>query len=460
MLSRLIEVGTGMATMGSLNAARLVCVACGGRVSVTDPLTGLADRVGFHDALEKRVAARLEAALHDETDGFAVLLIDLDRFKAVNDTMGHSAGDVLLASVARRLRRAVRGSDVVARLGGDEFAVLLALPAGVDAATTAAKRIIELVSQPYLLDGRVAAVGASVGITLSPPECSAGSEMLLRQADLAMYQAKAAGRGRCMVFAQEMQDQAEARRQLELDLRAALHLGQFELFYQPQMHLAQDALTGFEALIRWRHPERGMVPPDAFIGLAEELGLITAIGEWVLATACAEAAAWPDGYTVAVNVSAQQFESDTLVGAVRHALEVSGLPSGRLELEVTETALLRNGPSTMAQLGAIKATGVQVALDDFGTGYSSLTQLRAFAFDRVKIDRSFIDDEAVVRAVSALCNSLGMRTTVEGIETQQQMTRLRSEGCTDGQGYLLSRPVPAKDVGGLIRGLADAMHKE
>ena len=391
-------------------------------MEVTDPLTGLADRAGFLDALARRVASRLDAVPPDEVDGFAVLLIDLDRFKAINDTMGHPAG------------------------------------AAPDAVTGAAKRIIDLVSQPYLLDGRVAAVGASIGIALSPPDCDTGSEMLLRHADLALYQAKAAGRGRCMVFAQEMQDQAEARRQLEMDLRAALHLGQFELFYQPQLHLAQDELTGFEALIRWRHPERGMVPPDAFIGLAEELGLITPIGEWVLATACAEAAAWPSGYTVAVNVSAQQFEAGTLVGAVRRALDASSLPSGQLELEVTETALLRDGPSTMAQLAAVKAMGVQVALDDFGTGYSSLTQLRAFPFDRVKIDRSFIDDEAVVRAVSALCNSLGMRTTVEGIETQQQMSRLRTEGCTDGQGYLLSRPVPAGEVGGLIHWLAQ--HKD
>ena len=440
-----------MATMGSLNRTGLMCTACGGRVAVTDALTGLADRVGFSGAVELQVAARQETVPPGAGHGFAVLLIDLDRFKAVNDTMGHSAGDALLVAVARRLRRAIRASDFVARLGGDEFAILLAPPAGQDAVAGVAKRIVELLSQPYLLDGRVAAIGTSIGVALSPPECELAGEMLLRQADLAMYQAKQAGRGRFTFFMQHMQDRADERRHLEIDLRAALHLGQFELFYQPQLQLKQNRLTGFEALLRWRHPERGMVPPDRFIGLAEELGLIGAIGEWVLMTACLEAMAWPESYTVAVNVSAQQFESDTLMGTVKRALQASRLPSRRLELEVTETALLRDDLSTMQQLAAIKALGVQVSLDDFGTGYSSLTQLRAFSFDRVKIDRSFVDDEAVVRAISALCNSLGMLTTVEGMETPQQMARLRTDGCTDVQGYLLSRPVPANQVGGLIQ---------
>ena len=446
-----------MTTMGSLKRAGLLCTACGGEVPVLDSLTGLADRAGFQGALEHQVLARPDAASQEADDGFAVLLIDLDRFKAVNDTMGHSAGDTLLVAVAKRLRRAVRTTDAVARLGGDEFAVLLAPPAGRDAVTLVAKRIVGLLSQPYLLDGRVATVGTSVGIALSAPDCGLSGEMLLRHADLAMYQSKQNGRGRFTFFSQEMQDRAEERRQLEMDLRAALHLGEFELFYQPQLKLACDRLTGFEALIRWRHPARGIVPPDRFIGLAEEIGLIGAIGEWVLMAACKEAVAWPHAYTVAVNVSAQQFEGDTLVATVQRALGASGLPSNQLELEVTETALLRDDLSTMDQLMAIKALGVQVSLDDFGTGYSSLTQLRAFAFDRVKIDRSFVDDEAVVRAISALCNNLGMLTTVEGIETQQQMARLRTEGCTDVQGYLLSRPVPAHQVAALIQAF---MHAE
>ena len=445
-----------MTTLESLSRVSLLCKACGGDVASTDPLTGLVDRTGFNDALERQVAARTGVVSADQEAGFAVLLIDLDRFKAVNDTMGHAAGDSLLVSVAKRLRRAVRGADVVARLGGDEFAVLLAPPANHAAVSAVAGRIVDLLSRPFLLGGRMASVGGSVGVSLSAPESAASGAVLLRQVNLAVRQAKQAGRGRFVFFVQAMQDAAEERQQLEMDLRAALHLGQFEMFYQPQLKLAGDRLTGFEALIRWRHPVRGMVAPDQFIGLAEELGLIGAIGEWVLMTACKEAAGWPGGYSVAVNVSAQQFEGETLVGSVRRALAASGLASSRLELEVTETALLRDDLSTTTQLEAVKAMGVQVSLDDFGTGYSSLTQLRAFSFDRVKIDRSFVDDEAVVRAISALCNSLGMLTTVEGIETVQQMSRLRTEGCTDIQGYLLSRPVPASQVTGLIDTLDQA----
>ena len=439
-----------MTTLESLKHNGLLCAACNGVVVATDALTGLVDRVGFHDALERQVAARTGTVSADDLAGFAVLLIDLDRFKVINDTMGHAGGDALLVAVAKRLRRAVRGEDVLARLGGDEFAILLAPPTSHTAVAAVAKRIVDLLSRPFLLDGRMATIGGSIGITLSMPESDTRGVVLLRQVSLAIQQAKQAGGGRFTFFEQSMQNAAEERQGLEMDLRSALHLGQFEMFYQPQLRLTEDRLTGFEALIRWRHPVRGMVVPDRFIAIAEELGLIGAIGDWVLMTACAEAAGWPDRYSVAVNVSAQQFESETLVESVRRALSASGLASSRLELEVTETALLRDDLSTMEQLTAIKAMGVQVSLDDFGTGYSSLTQLRAFSFDRVKIDRSFVDDEAVVRAISALCNSLGMLTTVEGIETTQQMNRLRKDGCTDIQGYLLSRPVPANQVIGLI----------
>lgn len=447
--------------MASLESPRRngpLCTACGGAVAVTDALTGLVDRAGLHDALEWQVAARAGIVLaDDQAADFAILLIDLDRFKAINDTMGYASGDALLVAVAKRLRRAVRGADVLARLGGDEFAILLAPPASPETVSAVAGRIVDLLSRPFLLDGRMASVGGSVGITLSAPESDVPGVLLLRQASLAIQHAKQAGRGRFVFFDRAMQDAADERRQLETDLRAALHLGQFEMFYQPQVQLAGDRLTGFEALIRWRHPVRGMVAPDRFIAIAEELRLIGAIGDWVLMTACMEAAGWPNTYSVAVNVSAQQFESNTLVESVGRALSASGLAGRRLELEVTETALLRDDLSTMVQLAAVKAMGVQVSLDDFGTGYSSLTQLRAFSFDRVKIDRSFVDDEAVVRAISALCNNLGMLTTVEGIETTQQMNRLRGDGCTDIQGYLLSRPVPANQVIGLIETLDRAV---
>ena len=435
----------------------LRCTACARPLWRGDPLTDLADRSEF--------GARLEQALAvpgirpgSRPPEAAVMLIDLDRFKAVNDTLGHAAGDALLRHVGGRLRAALRDGDLAARLGGDEFGVLIENIAGRDAVARIAARIVELLSRPYLVEGRIAHVGASIGIAFA----AAGSDpaSALRRADLALYKSKQDGRGRFQFFEPHLEEAAEARRSLEFDLRAALALGQFELFYQPQLELAQDRLSGFEALIRWRHPVRGLVPPDQFIPLAEELGLITGIGEWVLREACAEAMRWPDGLTVAVNVAAPQFGSDTLVAAVRSALLASGLPGHRLELEVTETALLRDGASVLRQLLALRELGVQMSLDDFGTGYSSLTQLRSFPFDRVKIDRSFADDVAVVRAVAALGASLGMRTTVEGVETAEQMARLRTDGCTEAQGYLLSRPVPAEQVPGLIARLGEQFGAE
>ena len=359
----------------------------------------------------------------------------------------------MLRAVAGRLRAALRDGDVAARLGGDEFAVLLGPPASQEAVSAIAARLVELLGRPYLVDGGVANVGASAGAAMAAPGDGLDGDVLLRHADLAMYQAKADGRGRHCFFDPRMQERAESRRLLEADLRAALALGQFELFYQPQLQLGTRKLVGFEALIRWRHPVRGLVPPDSFIPLAEELNLISAIGEWVVRAACAEAAKWPGDLVVAVNVAAAQFDNGWLVPSVVAALEASGLPGTRLELEITETVLLRTGNSTVEQLVALKALGTQVSLDDFGTGYSSLTQLRSFPFDRVKIDRSFADDPAVVRAVAALGASLGMRTTAEGVETAEQLARLHEDGCTEAQGYLLSRPVPAADVAGVIERL-------
>ena len=415
------------------------CPVCGRSSATGDKLTGLADRDSFHTAL-----ARV-----GEADSAGLLLIDLDRFKAVNDTMGHAAGDALLAAAARRLRHVLREGDVAARLNGDEFAVLLMPPVSRDDVACIAGRLVELLSKPFLTEAGIATVGASIGAVMADG-AQASPANLLEQADLAMSQAKAGGRGRIAFFTPSLREQADQRRSLELDLRAALSLRQFELFYQPQVSLEDGALTGFEALIRWRHPGRGLVPPDQFIPLAEELGLINGIGEWVILTACDEAARWRGAVSVAVNVAARQFDDHRLVPVVEAGLLASGLDPARLELEITESALLRSTASVVAQLTAVKALGVQVSLDDFGTGYSSLTQLRSFAFDRVKIDRSFVDDEAVVCAVAAMGRSLGMRTTAEGIETPQQVARHRAGGCTHMQGYYLSRPVPATEVGGLI----------
>ena len=417
-----------------------LCAACPARIP-TDALTGLVDRSAFR--------ARLEVALagwQPDTPSPAVLMVDLDRFKAVNDTLGHPAGDALLRIAAKRLRAAVRSEDLAARLGGDEFAVLLAAPVTLEVAAKVAERLVELLGRPYMVQGQAASVGASIGLAFAEADCST-VDALIGRADMAMYQAKADGRGRVGFFSPMLQERAELRRQTEQDLRAALPLGQLELFYQPQYELALGQLSGFEALLRWRHPLRGLVPPDDFIPLAEEIRLISSLGEWVLRTACTEAARWPGTMSVAVNVAAQQFESNRLVGIVAAALQGAGLPGSRLELEITESALLNDpGGSVTAQLTALKAMGVAISLDDFGTGYSSLSQLRSFPFDRVKIDRSFVDDVAVVRAIAAMGASMGMRTTAEGVETAMQLKNLRREGCHEVQGYLLGRPLPASAI--------------
>jgi diguanylate cyclase (GGDEF)-like protein len=419
-----------------------------------DGLTGLSDRQWFRE----RLAALLEAP--DPADEVAVLMIDLDRFKAVNDSHGHPVGDALLQVVAQRLRSAVRDGDVVSRLGGDEFAV--ALPAAV-AAEALGARLVDLLSRPYLVEGHVAIIGASVGIAIGPRD-GANAAALVRAADLALYQAKEDGRQVVRVFNQEMDSRARARHVLLDDLRRALALQQFELHYQPQTNLTSRGLVGFEALIRWRHPEHGLVPPDRFIPLAEEMGLIVPIGEWVLRTACREAMSWPGELTVAVNVSAKQLaDRDRLPRIVRATLDATGLPARRLEVEITESALVRHEKEALHVLHALRAMGVRVSMDDFGTGYSSLSQLRSFPFDKLKIDRSFVRDLsgsdeaiAVVRAIAALGASLGMTTTAEGVETAEQEAMIRADGCTDMQGYLVSRPVPAGDVARLIERLGAA----
>ena len=384
-------------------------------------------------------------------------MIDLDRFKAVNDSHGHPVGDALLQVVAQRLRSAVRDGDMVSWLGGDEFAV--ALPAAM-AAEALGARLVDLLSRPYLVEGHVAIIGASIGIAIGPRD-GADSAALVRAADLALYQAKEDGRQVVRVFNQEMDSRARARHVLLDDLRRALALQQFELHYQPQTNLTSRGLIGFEALIRWRHPERGLVPPDRFIPLAEEMGLIMPIGEWVLRTACREAMLWQGELTVAVNVSAKELaDRDRLPRIVRATLDATGLPARRLEVEITESALVRHEKEALHVLHALRAMGVRVSMDDFGTGYSSLSQLRSFPFDKLKIDRSFVRDLsgsdeaiAVVRAIAALGASLGMTTTAEGVETAEKEAMIRADGCTDMQGYLVSRPVPAGDVARLIERL-------
>ena len=433
--------------------AGVVCEACRDRQDAGDALTGLADRMAFRKRLDLALA---DAGRANGGSALAVLLIDLDRFKAVNDTMGHATGDALLTAVAGHIRSALRTGDVAARMGGDEFAILLSQVGGIDDIAAVAGRLIGLLGRPYLLGGRVANVGASVGAALAEPGADTDGDKVLRHADMAMYQAKSEGRNRFCFYRSEFQERADLRQALESDLRAALTLGEFELFYQPQMELGDRELVGFEALIRWRHPVRGLVPPDAFIPVLEQMGLIAAVGEWVIREACQEAAQWPRPLSVAVNVAAAQFENGRLVPTVAAALEVNGVDGARLELEIVETVLLKNDSTVMAQLTALKALGVQISLDDFGTGYSSLTQLRSFPFDRVKIDRSFADDPAVVRAVAALGASLGMRTTAEGVETPEQLERLHQDGCTEAQGYLLSRPVPRTEVPGIISRLRSA----
>ena len=416
-----------------------------------DAVTGLPTRRLF----EGRVRAGLT-----EHGRLALLTVELDRFKAVNETLGHTVGDALLALVAKRLRSITRDRDVVARLGSDEFGMLICHVLNPTDLAQLGQRIIDVVSRPYLVHGQIVNIGASVGIATAPKDAT-GADQLMTYADLALYGAKRAGHGSCCFYAPEMNERAKARRALEIDLRKALALRELELHYQPQVEFEHERcrLTGFECLLRWRNPARGLVPPADFIPLAEELGIIVPIGEWVLREACLEAARWPDDLSVAVNVSSRQFDQPAnLVEAVARALELAELPGHRLEIEITESVLLRNGRSTLDALHHLRARGVRIAMDDFGTGYSSLSQLRSFPFDKIKIDRSFVGErvglqgsqDAIIRAIAALGDSLGMSTIAEGVETADQLTRIRAEGCTSVQGYLFSRPIPADAIDALI----------
>lgn len=415
-----------------------------------DALTDLPNRSLFREQMEKALVETRRG------EGLAVLYVDLDHFKEVNDTLGHPAGDELLRVVAARLKNCVRPIDTIARLGGDEFAVIRPGVARPDEVIAVAERIVNRLSEPYNVDGHEVLVGASVGIARAPGD-GTSADHLLKNADMALYRAKADGRRTFRFFEPEMDARLQARRRLEIDLRAALIEGQFELYYQPVVNVGKRQVSGFEALIRWNHPQRGVVLPMEFIPLAEEIGLIHAIGEWVLRQACAEAASWPDDIRIAVNLSAAQFKTRTLVQSVVHALAASGLPARRLELEVTETMLLHDSETILTTLHQLHDLGIRISMDDFGTGYSSLSYLRSFPFDTIKIDRSFVqempnrsDCAAIVRAVAGLGDSLGMLTTAEGVETEDQLARLQAEGCEEVQGFLFSRPVPARDLPALI----------
>jgi diguanylate cyclase (GGDEF)-like protein len=421
-----------------------------------DALTDLPNRILLRD--------RLEAALVRVRRGeqLAVLYLDLDHFKSTNDSLGHAVGDELLKAVAGRLRACLRETDTIARLGGDEFAVIQTAIDGPSHVAALARRVRDALTAPYQLADHQILADVSIGISIAPNDGTA-SDQLLKQADMALYRAKSDGRGTFRFFEAEMDARVKARRMIELDLRKALANEELELYYQPLVNLERNAVSGCEALLRWHHPERGMISPAEFIPIAEETGLIVKIGEWVLRRACAEAATWPDDVTVAVNVSPIQFREPTLVLTVVNALAQAGLSPRRLEIEITEAVLLRDNDATLASLHQLRELGVRVVMDDFGTGYSSLSYLRSFPFDKIKIDRSFIKDlsdesdaGAIVQAITGLASSLNITTTAEGAETQAQMDRIRSLGCTEMQGYLFSRPKSAKDIAHLFRARAAA----
>ena len=418
-----------------------------------DALTDLPNRVVLLDRLDEALAARDR---HDELVG--LLCIDLDHFKDVNDGLGHSAGDALLREMARRLRECARTQDLVTRHGGDEFTVLQSRIASPDEARQLADRIIRTLSEPFRIHEQDVAVGASVGIAVAPQDGVTG-EQLLRHADMALYRAKADGRSAARFFEPEMDARLQTRRALERDLRAAFADGGLELHYQPLTRASDGAITGFEALLRWPHPERGDIPPAEFIPVAEEIGLIGPLTEWVLGMACREAASWPIGVGVAVNLSAASFRKRNPAIAVARALGDSGLDPARLEIEITESVLLNDSAANIAILHEIRDLGVRIVMDDFGTGYSSLSYLRSFPFDKIKIDRSFIREigespqcAAIVRAVMTLSESLGVTTTAEGVETVEQYERLRAEGCHELQGFLFGRPAPAAQARLMLAG--------
>jgi diguanylate cyclase (GGDEF)-like protein/PAS domain S-box-containing protein len=412
-----------------------------------DSLTGLPN----HAMVRQRLDEQLSLARRGGQQ-IAVVCVNLDSFKAVNDALGHAIGDRLLKGVAKRLRSSLREGDFLARLSADEFVVIHPGIAKPEDAGQLAKRLIHAVGEPYLIEGRAVTVTASAGIAIAPGDGDE-AERLLKHADLALSRPKAGARGTFSFFEAEMDAKAQERRKLEADLRAAIEVGALRPHYQPLVDLASGRITGFEALVRWPHPQRGMVPPSEFIPLAEETGLIATVGGIVLRQACKDAAQWPGELRVAVNLSPLQFRVGNLLGLVMDALKQSGLPAKRLELEITETVLMEKSEHVIATLQALRMLGVRMSMDDFGTGYSSLSYLRKFPFDKLKIDQSFVrgladnqDAQAIVRAIVNLGRGLGVTVTAEGIETEAELGCLRNEGCNEGQGYLFSKARPQNDV--------------
>jgi diguanylate cyclase (GGDEF)-like protein len=411
-----------------------------------DALTDLPNRGLFHERLKEELG-RIAPGEH-----LAVLYIDIDEFKSVNDSLGHMIGDELLKSVAIRLKQYIDASDFVARLGGDEFAIVQTAVKDVAEVVDLVSRTYEAIRAPYDCFGHHVTSDASIGIALAPQD-GTDLDQILKNADMAMYAAKSAGRRTWRFFEPAMDAHVRERRRLETDLRQAIADGALEVYYQPCISLQDNRITGCEALVRWRHPERGMVSPAEFIPIAEDTGLINELGEWVLTTACVEATTWPDDVSLAVNVSPVQFRSDTLALKIVAALAASALPANRLELEITEAVLIRDDDAALEILHQLRAIGVRIALDDFGTGYSSLSYLQRFPFDKIKIDRCFVNDIAepdssspIVQAVVNIAAARHMTTTAEGVETAQQQELLRSLGCTEMQGYLFSAPRPAKEI--------------
>jgi len=427
-------------------------------LAFTDSLTGLANRTRFFDLLALHTASRRE-----RDQSCAVLMLDLDRFKAINDTLGHPAGDMILGMVADRLRSTLRGDDIIARLGGDEFAILQLAAKEPDAATTLATRIVDVIAaRPFLLDGQSIHLGASVGIAMAPDDGDDPAE-LMRNADLALYAAKASGRGAFRHYDISFNEQMRERRAIETGLRLALAEGQLELHYQPLVDARTGHITSAEALVRWNHPQRGLISPADFIGIAEETGLIVPLGKWVMQTACAEAATWPESMGIAINLSPAQFRDRAMVASIVDALHSTALNPQRLELEITEGVLLSDEAGTLETLNHLRTLGVRVSMDDFGTGYSSLSYLRKFPFDKIKIDQSFVrqvphdaESSAIVRAIITMAKCLGMSTTVEGVETTEQFDFSVAAGCDTIQGYLVGYPLNRADLATMVASRSQA----
>jgi diguanylate cyclase (GGDEF)-like protein len=420
------------------------------RVAMTDGLTGVANRRAF--------MARLDAlnGPNPRSSPYCIFYLDLDRFKAVNDAMGHAVGDGVLKVSASRIEKSVRPTDLVARLGGDEFAIVSEDISDLAPACALAERLATTLAEPFQVDGQTIQIGASVGVAIAAGGRVDGDQ-LLQQADLAMYAAKTAGHGGYCIFEPDMQRFAEERRAIEIGLGSAIANGEFALLYQPIRHMATGAITGVECLIRWHHPTRGLLLPAQFLDVAEDIGMANEIGTWVIEEACRQAVKWPSDITVGVNLSPLQIASGDVTSPIEHALKLSGLPARRLELEITETSLLQSNPDTIASFRRLKDMGISIALDDFGTGFSSLGYLVNFPFNRIKIDRLFVsqlgcsrESDLIVRSIAQLANNLSCSVVAEGIETAEQHRRLRAFNVSHGQGFYLGRPMSAREISKLF----------